>query len=109
MMLPPDPPAIQTPAPDQVAQPVRAIVTRTGDGVHVVLIGESARAIRVAYTLTAGGHGNRATQGGAARLEPGRRATLLDLTQHGGGDWSGVLEVRVDGYPAYRTALHAPG
>ncbi len=106
-MIPlPDPPAAQAPAPD--AQPVRAIVTRAGDGVHVVLVGESTRVVRVDYTLTAGSSGNQATQGGAARLEPGRRATLLDLTQHGRGDWSGVVEVRVDGRAAYRLVLRAP-
>lgn len=104
MILPPDPPAAQAPA----AQPVRAIVTRVGDGVHVVLVGESTRAVRVDYTLTAGSSGNRATQGGAARLEPGQRATLLDLTQHGSSDWSGVLEVRVDGCAMYRLVLSAP-
>lgn len=75
------------------------------DGVRLVVVGRSDRAVSVSYRLDAQGGGgrnaNRASQSGTATLTPHRRSTLIDLHFGTGGAWTAKLSVTVDGGESY--------
>ncbi|GAA0728872.1 curli-like amyloid fiber formation chaperone CsgH [Sphingomonas japonica] len=89
-------------APLSAAQEAHAPIyleTETdGDMVSVRVVGNADAATDATYTLavSSGGSGsNRSVQSGRARLEPGRRVTLINLKVSRGGsdDWSAKLDV----------------
>jgi hypothetical protein len=85
--------------------PVSALVERGGGTIRVRLIGKAPRAVAVRYALTVSAGSNRSTQGGSARLMPNIAATLVDLTQSAGDDWSAMLDVWVEGGENYHLSL----
>lgn len=86
-------------------RPVILEETTGADGVRLVVVGLSDRAVSVSYRLDAqGGDGrnaNRASQSGTANLSPHQRSTLIDLHFSTTGTWTAKLSVSVEGGERY--------
>lgn len=87
------------------SRPVILEETTADDGVRLVVVGQSDRAVAVRYRLDAqGGDGhnaNRASHSGTATLSPHQRSTLINLHFNTAGNWTAKLSVSVEGGEHY--------
>ena len=80
-------------------RPIVMVTEPAGDAVRIQVIGDAAAETRASYTLEVASDpaagGNRSVQRGTARLRPGERAKLLDLTlgNVAKGGWTAKLTV----------------
>lgn len=88
--------------------PIRLEVQDMGDHVRLRVIGDSQKPLEARYSLSVatGDRGNRSTQGGTARVVPGKPATYisLDVSTGTSGDWQATLRVEPAGEDSYTIA-----
>lgn len=86
-------------------QPIHLEAVPNAGGVEVQVIGRSdvAAAARYQLVVTSGSSGNRSTQSGVARLQPGQTAVLVRLRMSSGdqGQWSVRLSVEPESGEPY--------
>ena len=90
------------------ARPVRLTVARAGNMLKLTVVGSASVPVAARYTLhvssdvTSGG--NRSTQSGEVRLEPGKAVTLISIAVGNArdGNWLAVLDVQPSTGAAYR-------
>lgn len=90
------------------AQPVRLNVARAGEMLKLTVVGSAAVPVAARYTLHVSSDvatgGNRSTQSGEVRLEPGKTVTLISIAVGNAreGNWLAVLDVQPSTGAAYR-------
>ena len=92
-------PAAQTPL-----APVHLMAKAVENGVRITVVGRSATAFEGRYALeVSGGHGNRSTQRGSVRLQPGVTSTMTAVTLATSPDssWTARLKVEPAGAAPY--------
>lgn len=88
-----------TGGPGPAERPIVMTAVPSGEAVRIQVIGDAKAETRATYTLEVASNpaagGNRSVQRGTARLRPGERAKLLDLTlgNVAKGGWTAKLTV----------------
>ena len=95
------------------SRPIDLRVARNGEMLTLTVVGNAPTAVEARYALQVSsdvrGGGNRSTQRGSVRLQPGKPVTLIALSVGNArdGNWQAVLDVEPSTGAAYRIERRA--
>ena len=96
--------ALAAPAAKPPPAPVHLVTEAVDNGVRITVVGRSATVYDARYALeVSGGAGNRSTQRGSVRLQPGKTSTMTTVTvaTTPNAPWTARLKVEPAGAAPY--------